>query len=701
MVSLLVKEKLYINEVVLGTACGVIFGPYCANVFNPRSWGGDVNVITLEITRITLAAGLFAIGVELPQSYLADHAKALLVMVVPTMAFGWLVVAAVIFVIFPPLNFISSLVVAACLTPTDPIISAAIVGGKFATKHVPLNLRRILSAESAANDGLAYPFLSISLYLTIESSRRVAIGKWFLVGWLYQVILGTVIGAVLGIAFSHLMKFSHRKGFIDRESYVAQYLALALFTIGVTRTLGSDDLLAAFAAGSAISWDGYFNTQIEDEVFSSVIDLVLNCGCFVYIGAWMPFNMFNATELGITPWRLVVLFVAVLVLRRFPPLLLLYRWVPEITSWREALFSGHFGPMGVGAIFISTLAVTELPIPHSPPQNQAELLAASLQTIVSFIVLGSIIIHGLSIPFFSLGRNVRSRTVSLTRTWTARNAPATPDWLLWARRTPAGSTRPGTPVNDARDVERGLDKKVDPAGLTEPQVVSQHEDGEREHHVPELGPAAMISDATAGPATFGHDRDHDDGSGAAPQTDMPQDTDEAPSSVEKDNVNLKPDAAQSGGAGTRAGSRAPSTVRVQSASAASSLRLSVSPSGSRVRVALPSDNGENEDNTDRAPSPRLVHAPAPQKLVRFPLPAGWEENAGGDRVPSGLQTPTSVKAVRFPDDIGGALLDVEGGAKGAAASSKDATSGAAEASASAGDSGGAPQSEKVHFPASQ
>lgn len=45
------------------------------------------------------------------------------------------------------------------------------------------------------------------------------------------------------------MKFSQTKGFIDRESYVAQYISLAIFTIGVTRTLGSDDLLAAFAAG--------------------------------------------------------------------------------------------------------------------------------------------------------------------------------------------------------------------------------------------------------------------------------------------------------------------------------------------------------------------------------------------------------------------------------------------------------------------
>ena len=53
-----------------------------------------------------------------------------------------------------------------------------------------------------------------------------------------------------GVLFSKFMKFAYRKGLIDRESYVAQYLALALFTIGVVSTLGSDDLLAAFAAGA-------------------------------------------------------------------------------------------------------------------------------------------------------------------------------------------------------------------------------------------------------------------------------------------------------------------------------------------------------------------------------------------------------------------------------------------------------------------
>ena len=66
-----------------------------------------------------------------------------------------------------------------------------------------------------------------------------------------QVILGVIIGACLGLGFCHIMKFAKREGFIDRESYTAQYIALSLMSIGLTGFLGSDDLLAAFAAGSS------------------------------------------------------------------------------------------------------------------------------------------------------------------------------------------------------------------------------------------------------------------------------------------------------------------------------------------------------------------------------------------------------------------------------------------------------------------
>jgi NhaP-type Na+/H+ or K+/H+ antiporter len=96
-------------------------------------------------------------------------------------------------------------------------------------------------------------------------------------------------------------------------------------------------------SGSAISWDGHFTVQTEDDAFASVIDYVLNCGCFIYIGAWLPFGDYNSPEYGITPWKLVVLMIAILALRRIPPLLMLYKFIPEIDSWKKALFSGHFG----------------------------------------------------------------------------------------------------------------------------------------------------------------------------------------------------------------------------------------------------------------------------------------------------------------------------------------------------------------------
>lgn len=77
-------HKLYIGEVVLGTAFGIIMGPHCASIFDPRSWSSSVemqNRITLEVMRVVLATGLFVIGVELPKAYLKKHARSLLLMV--------------------------------------------------------------------------------------------------------------------------------------------------------------------------------------------------------------------------------------------------------------------------------------------------------------------------------------------------------------------------------------------------------------------------------------------------------------------------------------------------------------------------------------------------------------------------------------------------------------------------------------------
>ena len=258
---------------------------------------------------------------------------------------------------------------------------------------------------------------------------------------------------MLGYSVRHLMKFCERKEFIDRQSYVAQYISLALLTVGTSTLLGTEDLLASFACGTAFSWDGFFNRQTEASVFSSVIDLLLNSAAFVYVGAWMPFDSFSDKTLSLSVWRLICIAILVLLLRRLPIILGLFKWIPDIKSFREALFSGHFGPIGIGqlypfhphtycsreitgAIFISSLATEILPRPQKPPANQAEHLAALIQPVVAFMVLCSILIHGLSIPFFSLGR----RVTTVTRTWSRQ--PSLSDWALHTRRI----ERPGDVV---------------------------------------------------------------------------------------------------------------------------------------------------------------------------------------------------------------------------------------------------------------
>jgi hypothetical protein len=258
-----------------------------------------------------------------------------------------------------------------------------------------------------------------------------------------------------------------------------------MLTIGICTLLGSDDLLAAFSCGTAFAWDGFFNRQTEESVFSSVIDLLFNIGAFVFVGAWMPFNKFQDPDLTLSVWRLIVIAILVLLLKRLPVMIALYKFIPDVKTFRESLFTGHFGPIGIGesvvtasqqrlshyqsptgAVFISTLAAGLLHTGHDngavPQDPQTELLRETIQPIVAFMVLCSITIHGLSIPGFSLGRRVHS----VSRTWSRRDTTeAIPDWTNQTQRV----TRPEEIVIN-RDRVDSMEKGhlgVSKGGLTE------------------------------------------------------------------------------------------------------------------------------------------------------------------------------------------------------------------------------------------
>lgn len=181
--SAFVKERLYIGESTISVVFGILLGPYASGVFDPRSWGAGRNFddLTLELTRIVVALSVFAVGVELPKAYILRHWKSLAVLLGPAMLFGWIVSGALIYALVPALTFLQALVIAAAVTPTDPVLAASVVGkGKYAQKHVPAHLRHLLQAESGCNDGAAFPFLYLAMFLLMreETGVGLVIGKW-------------------------------------------------------------------------------------------------------------------------------------------------------------------------------------------------------------------------------------------------------------------------------------------------------------------------------------------------------------------------------------------------------------------------------------------------------------------------------------------------------------------------------------------
>jgi NhaP-type Na+/H+ or K+/H+ antiporter len=55
----------------------------------------------------------------------------------------------------------------------------------------------------------------------------------------YEIVLGTVIGVALGWSARKVMQFSEQRKYIDRQSFVAQYVSLALLSMGRFCSLAS------------------------------------------------------------------------------------------------------------------------------------------------------------------------------------------------------------------------------------------------------------------------------------------------------------------------------------------------------------------------------------------------------------------------------------------------------------------------------
>ncbi|KAJ9086984.1 hypothetical protein DSO57_1037834 [Entomophthora muscae] len=254
LISLLVKEKLFLSDALVALLFGILVGPKVFGFFDPLSWP-DHPGITLELSKFAIAIQVMAAGVSMPKAYARREYWSFMMLLGPTMLAMWLVSGLIMYLILPRFSFLQALVVAACVTPTDPILANSVVKGRFAEKHVPIHVRDLLSSESGANDGLGLPYMYLALYLLHFNSVWDALTAWVVLVWLYQIFLAVAIGITAGFIFRKLIYHAERYDLIDKESFLAFWIALALFITGSLGILGSDDVLACFVAGNAFAWE--------------------------------------------------------------------------------------------------------------------------------------------------------------------------------------------------------------------------------------------------------------------------------------------------------------------------------------------------------------------------------------------------------------------------------------------------------------
>lgn len=407
--SSFIRNRLHLSEPPLATLVGIAFGPHGADLFSPPKWGLEDNV-TQEAARVIVGLQVFTVGVELPKQYFRRHWKSVGMMLGPVMSFSWGITAVFVKLVLNT-NWTTALVIAACLAPTDPVLAASVLAESTFSRRVPRRLRHMLSAESGCNDGVSFPFLYVGLLVMIEESKGDAFREWVLGTVLWQCSLGLLVGLVMGQCFNWALRFSEKNDYINPASFLVFYFLLAVFSVGIGSTLGIDDFLAAFGAGYGFAWDGWFAKKTRETHLPNIIDLLLNSAMFVYFGASIPWDKLTPSEYapGITPVKLIGLLILIILFRRIPIVLAMKPFVPDIHTYREALFCGHFGPMGLGALFLVMEARgqlengTSLPEPHPPKDAPHRGAIETIWPVVSFIILGSTMIHGFSVVAISLG----------------------------------------------------------------------------------------------------------------------------------------------------------------------------------------------------------------------------------------------------------------------------------------------------------
>jgi hypothetical protein len=139
---------------------------------------------------------------------------------------------------------------AALATPTDPVLAQAMVTSESAEEKVPEDVRHLISADSAGNDGLAFLFVTIAVWMVAQDKSRGWADFAYLIGW--ELLAALALGAVFGWAMGKLTVWAVG-GWGATLSLISATTALAFATVTGLKLLDMDGIFGVFGAGLALS----------------------------------------------------------------------------------------------------------------------------------------------------------------------------------------------------------------------------------------------------------------------------------------------------------------------------------------------------------------------------------------------------------------------------------------------------------------
>lgn len=120
--------------------------------------------------------------------------------------------------------------------------------------------------------------------------------------------------------------------------------------------------------------------------------MLLNLAVFMWLGAVCPWSLFLHNDV-IPIYRLIVLGILVLLLRRLPAVYAMHWKIHQIEEKQQALFVGFFGPIGVSAIFylyVGLAFINNITV-EGVVREDAAKLAAAMTVVVWFLTICSIV----------------------------------------------------------------------------------------------------------------------------------------------------------------------------------------------------------------------------------------------------------------------------------------------------------------------